>query len=951
MNLKEYQERLLDAYESYLKACRETGDPAAAFAEATLEEFGHALPYTRLPQSPETPYVCLRVPTGGGKTRLAAQAIARVARSFFHKERLLTLWLVPTEAILTQTLRVLRTPGELLYGDLTELFGPGGFVVMDLDEAKRIQPSTLDTVHVIVVTTMQSFKAEDKDKRVVYRTSGDLMPHFRGVDPLEAGEGAFFDVIRLNRPFVVVDEAHNQGTSLATDTLAAMRPGAVLELTATPDRQNLPSNVLRSVSASTLQNEDMLKLPVELAVHPEWRLAFREALGRLNALAEEAKEEEKLTGEHIRPLMLIQAERKAKDKETFTPDRVKVALQSDFKIPEKDIAINIGDLDEVGDRRMDDPDYPRFIITVDKLREGWDCPFAYVLFSFRGTTSATAVEQVLGRVLRMPHVKRKQREPLNRAYAYAVSAALAETVESLKDGLVQSGFERLEVASLLNAPKGIDEGDLFTRGQLHPIALPTINQVLQQPDLAKLPAKLQDRVELSPESGVLVLRGEITDTVVDAVSGAFADGEAARIVREALDFERARSAGSLPLEQAPALRGEVFRIPLLTLNRNGQRELFDEQVLLDSDWEIDSFDAKLSEDEFPQKVEELRRARIDISKGDRIVIDPYRDLGGQLDLKLKESGWDQTLLVSWLDSQLPFVYASRAQKAAWINAALEHLQKDRGFHLEELAYRKYRLRSALEGKLKQGLTRVKQKQFLELVQQPEWLDSRDSDDAEAVIFQNGRYAYDQVYAGPLRLGRHFFPTIGNLSPSGEEFACAEFIANAWAEVDCWVRNVQCKPNAFWLPTASGRFYPDFIIRLKDGRIVIVEYKGGHLKEGPDSNEKDQVGRLWAARSQGRGLFFLIGKEEWKQLPTWVNQAGIGEMAIIKTPGVCGGEACIRGTRIAVWMLEGYRRLGLDEEALQKNYPQLTGQQIKDALAYAGSHPDEIEQAIRSNEEA
>lgn len=735
MILKNYQDELLTAYEEYLKACRETGDPGAAFAEATLEHFGHALTYTPLPQSEQTPYVCLRVPTGGGKTRLAAQSIARAARSFFHQERLLTLWLVPTEAILTQTLRALGTPGEMLHSDLCELFGVGRFEVMDLDQAKRIQPATLDTAHVIVVTTMQSFKAGDREKRVVYRTSGDLMPHFRGRDVEEAGEKSFFDVIRLRRPFVVVDEAHNQGTPLATDTVAAMCPGAVLELTATPDRQHLPSNVLRSVSASTLQNEDMLKLPVELAVHPDWRIAFREALQRLNGLDEEAAEEKALTGEELRPVMLIQAERRAAGRETFTAERVKELLQADFQIPVEQIAIATGESDEIGERRMEDPDYPRFIITVDKLREGWDCPFAYVLFSFRSTTSATAVEQVLGRVLRMPHVKRKHREALNRAYAYAVSSALAETVESLKDGLVQSGFERLEAAALVQPPPDFGEGDLFTSREEHAVELPTVNQVLQQPVVSKLPQRLRDRVEVSPETGVLVLRGEINDAVVKAVAGSFEDREAGEIVRKALDLERAGGAGTGDEQPAPALRGEVWQVPLLHVEREeGYRELFDEQALLDSDWEIDTFDSKLDEADFSREPEALRRARIDISARERIVIDPYKDLDDQLQLKLQEEGWSQVLLVSWLDSHIPFLYASRPQKVAWINAALNFLMKERGFSLEELAYRKYRLRE-----------------------------------------------------------------------------CA------------------------------------------------------------DTEEKEQIGKLWAERSGGKGLFFMVGLDEWKQLPAWVGE--------------------------------------------------------------------------------
>ena len=77
----------------------------------------------------------------------------------------------------------------------------------------------------------------------------------------------------------------------------------------------------------------------------------------------------------------------------------------------------------------------------------------------------------------------------------------------------------------------------------------------------------------------------------------------------------------------------------------------------------------------------------------------------------------------------------------------------------------------------------------------------------------------------------------------------------------------------------------------------------------------------------------------------------GAMGIKKTPGVCGGDACVGNTRIQVWVLVGYRRLGCSDAELLNCYPHLTAADLVNAWAYADAYPEEIETAIKENEEA
>ena len=864
MPLKDYQQSLLDDYAAYLARTRELSDPDKAFREST--QFGQ--PYFPLKGGEAIPYVCLRVPTGGGKTLIAGHSIKTVNDNFLAANQSLILWLVPSDAIREQTLYVLKTPGEILHQAMRDLFGAVN--VLDINEALAVQPSTLNTANTIIVSTMQSFKRDDKDKDKdsvalrVNRQNGALMPHFENVDKELRGEGSLVDAIKLRKPFVIVDEAHNQGTPLAVDTLLRFNPSCILELTATPDRAVNPSNVLRSISASVLQNEDMIKLPLELAISPEYKVALAEAINRVRSLETEAAEEQKLTGERIDPVvMLIQGESAQAGHERFTPPRVKEILINDHKIPAESIAIEYLGTKELEGKRLGDPDFPQFVITVDKLREGWDCPFAYVLFSFRSTTSTTAVEQILGRILRMPHVTRKQREALNRSYAYVVSDKLAETVNNLRDGLVQSGFERLAAKDMICTPDGANENlSLFPMKQDLTIPLPEANDHVVLPDndaIQILPKALRDRIEISPESGTLTVKDGVNANEIEKIAATFTSPEASRVIRERMDTALTATPVS---EKTPAENGERAKVPLLSYRQGKLFEPFDETPLLDADWEITDFDANLSESEFAHDVEAMRRASLTISQLEKIECDVYDRLDSQLALFDTEKGWTHTELVHWLDRNIPFIYADRDQKVAWITAAVNYLVNDRSLTVEELAYRKFRLRGAIERKLGEGLVQAKQRVFKGLFDDESRFEVRDEFN---IVFEQGRYAYDFPYAGVFKLKRHFFPVIGNLKSTGEEFDCAQEIANHLPNIQWWVRNVERKPGSFWLQTASDKFYPDFMIRLQRGVTVAVEYKGAHIADSRDSQEKKQIGKLWAKRSNGKCRFVWVENRNWQAL--------------------------------------------------------------------------------------
>jgi type III restriction enzyme len=176
-----------------------------------------------------------------------------------------------------------------------------------------------------------------------------------------------------------MDEAHNARTQLSFDTLKRFSPSCILEFTATPDQEISPSNVLYSVSAAELKAEQMVKLPIRMVSRQQWKEAVGEAVTKQRQLGELAKAEEKATGEYLRPIVLFQAQPKRENQETVTVEALRKCLIEDFSIPPEEIAEGTGHKWELPDNLLTRECPILYVLTVAALREGWDCPFAYVL--------------------------------------------------------------------------------------------------------------------------------------------------------------------------------------------------------------------------------------------------------------------------------------------------------------------------------------------------------------------------------------------------------------------------------------------------------------------------------------------------------------------------------------------------------------------------------------------
>lgn len=873
--LKDYQQRVLESIENYFKQCltlEERGDenPAdTAFYQVTRNSFDRGLPYTPVTQLPGLPYICLRVPTGGGKTLIACHAV-ELSRRFVQAEHAVILWLAPSTTIVDQTLNALKDSEHPYHQALQSEVGM--FQVMDISEALSVQPATLKAETVIIVSTMQAFRVEESSTYNVYKENGSLSAHFERLSPeqlatcnLETYDDSdvvrpsFVNLLKLYRPVVFVDEAHNMRTDLSFETLERFRPSCIIEFTATPKGNPQPSNVLHSVSAAELQNADMIKLPLRVSMRPAWSELLRDAITERAGLEEVAKREQQQTGEYLRPIMLLQAESRSSKRETLDVDVLKKALLEDFKIPENYIAVSTGNQNDIENVDLFAPDCQiRIIITVNKLREGWDCPFAYVLCSVVELKSGTAIEQLVGRILRMPKASRKIHDELNRAYAFSVSSQFGVALEHITTALVNNGFEKLDASKLIELGR---DNEQIPLADLSFFESPPVQVEVPSFKLEKLPPETAAKVTYDKEKKTLIFTGQVTQADEEALAGALPKAKAGAIVSEIVQKSRGT------LSRSPAERGEIFRVPQLAIRFNEQVELFGQEHY-DDIWKLHECDASLSEEEFPTTLDQARSVEIDFSSEGKMDTRTYlATVHHQLETLFTIPKWQQKDLVEWLDKNIyhPDIRADEA--IAFIDGAITKLQEERNFDLQELAHRKYKLRHAIERKINSHRDSAieggfEQRLFGEANQ--DVITSLDF----ALNYRFGYYPYSRPYRGRYPFKKHFFTEIGDMADSGEEFNCAVVLDEA-KNVKHWIRNLAKGKESFRLPVAKGFFYPDFVAELHDGRVLVIEYKGAHLITADDAKMKKRIGDLWAERSQGRVLFSMPTDNKFEELKTLI----------------------------------------------------------------------------------
>ena len=499
----DYQDRvlaMLDAHIDLLKANKREADeiaelastkphlsiPVPDFAEKAWEalQAESKLPPSRdgVPYSSRrdgcdrpVPNAVLKVPTGGGKTWLAVSAVSRIMGRYLERNTGFVLWIVPNEAIYSQTLKHLKDR-QHPYRQALDRVAAGRVTLME--KADRLDARDIDVNLCVMLLMLQSANRETKDTLKMFQDRGDVhgffppegdqLAHQGALDNtpnLDAYRGMFpmvkdslGNALRIIRPVVVLDEGHKAISDLAFRTLYGFNPCFVLELTATPrdvherrgksPRPARYANLLVEVTGREIDREGMIKMPLNLDARQgtDWRATLYAALSRLDQLHAAAQTLRAETDRYIRPIMLVQVQRTGADQREsgriHAEDVKELLLGAGFD--DSEIAVKTADTNDLAQPENQDllssTNRVRAIITKQALQEGWDCPFAYLLCSLAASSNLNAMTQLVGRILRQPHAAKTGVAALDECHVVTHHAETADVIAAVKDGLERDGL-------------------------------------------------------------------------------------------------------------------------------------------------------------------------------------------------------------------------------------------------------------------------------------------------------------------------------------------------------------------------------------------------------------------------------------------------------------------------------------------------------------------------------
>jgi type III restriction enzyme len=571
----------------------------------------------------------------------------------------------------------------------------------------------------------------------------------------------------------------------------------------------------------------MIKLPIALMENIGWEQSVDQAIVKRDELEKIADNE----SEYLRPILLFQAQ----DKNGEVP----VAVLKEYllkTIPENQIAIVTGEQKELDGINISDRDCPiRYVITVEALKEGWDCPFAYVLCSLANIQTDTPVLQLLGRVMRMPYATTRQQAALNKAYAFVLSKEFGKSAKALIEKLKDKGFDETEAAAavtqfLLPMPLLESRPETF---------------VLDAPLAAEL---VPSGIQYDAKKHELTFTPETTEEQVEQVAAHLPPEEKFHIKRQFAVYR------SREEEPSPAKQGKKFVVPRLFVEWQGEFCFDVDDIFEYFDWNLSDYaPPELTENEFgitPQGNGFL----IDLD-GNRLC---YESDSQREQMRFSEfEGWTAANLISWLDGKLKPEDITQQVLCDWLRRVLEHLMENRSISLSALMLTKYVLVSKLRDKIDKAREKARSQSYQQAFFAPESRVMIDFDNG--FDFERVRYDGESLYQGTYRFTKHYLgakkvPAFDG-KEDGEETLCAKVI-DQLPEVQFWIRNVARHQDSFYLPTVSGKFYPDFVACLQDGTILVVEYKGYDRLDNPDTREKRAIGELWAKQMNGKGAFAM-----------------------------------------------------------------------------------------------
>lgn len=791
------------------------------------------------------PHVCMKVPTGGGKTFMACAAVRKIFDHLPPNKPKVVVWLVPSDSILTQTERTLSNVNHPYRQRLDRDFAGrvGVYTKEELLNGQNFSSDTVCEMLTVCVLSYASLRVDSKKKdiRKVYQENGNLFrftKFFGDSSTLLANtpDTALIQILRSLSPVVIVDESHNAGSLLSVEMLRNLNPSFILELTATPRNS---SNILSYVDARELKKENMVKLPVVVFKRNSRQDVLQDAIQLRGNIEQEALAEYAAGGKYIRPVVLFQAQPNINEtSDTF--DKIKKLLL-EMGIPQEQIAVKTSKMDDIGDKDLMSPDCEiRYIITVNALKEGWDCPFAYILASLANKSSKVDVEQILGRILRQPHTRQHSAPLLNISYVLTCSHDFRSTLESIVAGLNKSGFSRKDYRLADEAPAGgTAEAPVLEQGSL----LEEVEPEEKEDSFADInPQEVQRSLNTSESTGnsaeglAAMMKSAIeqsekyTEEMVQSVDDVFM-GEEYVLMPQYLVQEPFR-------EEIRELRFPQFHIKSVPDLFGSEYELLEPENLSEG-FSLSGQDAQIS---FELAAGEMYRVDLQ-SEGEAV---PKYKRVSKLETEYLRKFLERT-------AEEEHIHYCTALLAEEINKNNRYATKEVHDYVrrivENMTEDEVRvMKSSIPvyaQKIQKKIDMLEEAHRKKLFMQ--WLDSgkivcRDSYALKPAISPSS--AIDSI---PYSL----YEAEKNDMNMFEKQVLDVVVGTE--NIRWWHRIID--RHGFRL-NGSFNHYPDFMMRTKSGKIILIEAKGDYL-DGDDSKAKLELGRKWQEQAGQNYRYFMV----------------------------------------------------------------------------------------------
>lgn len=818
---------------------------------------------------PGVPRVTVKVPTSGGKTFIACNALSPLTQICQKDRPSVIAWFVPSDVILKQTYENLSNPNHPYRQRLDAIFG-NNVVVLDKETAlqgQSLTPTKVMEQTTIFVLSVSSFASNDKEGRRSYRENENLADYAgisaEGIKVNGADETSLIQVIAHLNPIVIIDESHNFKANLRVEMLKDINPCFILELTATP-RDN--SNIISFVDAIKLKRANMVKLPVIVYNHKKTSDVICSAIQLRKRLENKAKELEEKGGKYIRPIVLFQAQPNV-DEESYNFEKIRENLIQ-CGIPENQIKIKTAKIDELkGINLMSKDCEVRFIITVNALKEGWDCPFAYILASLANKTSTVDVEQIVGRILRLPYTTQHGDLLLNSSYVFTSSSDFSTTIKAVVGSLNNAGFSNKDYRI-----GGDDKIEETTETVSEENGTSLFSNEFEEPETpidqtSSVTSSVagtnescedydQDDIEFNPDEIRDVINSEkFDDTNINEI-------EATAIIQSKDYNEQIDESDPSPempsnevIQMIPGYTiKDIFREDAEKLSLPYFVRYVERGSLFNSEGDYIELEKDSLEEGFADKlptldcninytITELEGVKIDL---EQVGNEEYR--AQRYSLIDKEKSLYQAAFESMpeeskknnfvrnIAAQLKYDSIPKPKLEDYIKRSLASLTSEK---ITELMDNQLVAIDAVKKKIDALLLNHRIELFKKLV-----------DTGKIMTHSALEYRFPEFIMFPKK---QIGIAKGLYTEEPEVNGFEERVINAVANLETvqyWHRNID--RNGFGIK-GYIHHYPDFIVKMKSGKIVLIETKGDHLTN-EDSKIKLELGKQWAS---------LCGEKDYK----------------------------------------------------------------------------------------